>query len=138
MKVCELMVKALAEPQKYKGRKFQVNSLACIDCNGRMIDKFTIDENGEFITYENNWVYINSHTEAKEIRRQSIDLNTVKKLYTEGKKIVCEFPDYNDPDEIIKMNFWRGNRGEPKYDCTITATLTPYVLETGTFYVEEE
>jgi hypothetical protein len=90
MKAFELMKLVAENPQKYEGKRYKV-VLACViepTHNKKLYE--TSVRNGQLIAGDDdNWAYVNSHTELEEIP-QSVPFMEVVKAYSKGKTIKCE------------------------------------------------
>lgn len=133
MKAYELMKLAAEDPDKYSGKKYRVTNACVIHLSDiKLHYEVAVNEMGRLIIPQANddWAYVNSHTELQEIP-QPVSFMEAVKAYKEGKTIrsdgVCAFAHIYDP----KVNCGKGLLDERKIGVDPTEILERdwYILD---------
>lgn len=109
---------------------------------GRFIlsDNDCIIETNEGRSYFSSIILTNPILKAKFRKvEQEITLDEAIKAHGEGKKIRCEYPDFNKPSKVVKVCYWKDLDGGCKRNGSDNADeITFYTLTTGKWYIEED
>lgn len=135
MKAYELMAKAVAEPEKYEGKKYGVTRGAVIDMDGNEHKKVEIIKEFGTLSCEGLRLYVSDSAEVMEIQ-QEVPFFQAAKAHSDGKKVMVRFPFFNNKDRTGELTFNKFTDGSD--GASDGANLSFYLIREGKWFILDD